>query len=230
MVNRVANEATILLVPRLSPQGVPKAGKKSQKGKEKRSAQVRPHTCLFDPLLNSSFRQLNEGRLESGGQLFRGGLIEIIILDHWWGLATLTPEELDLFGWSQGLDASMIAKSWSEYSVAAVMPDTQVQIMLGEQSGLIGHMLLITGDTCQFRPQSQPKSIIDIHLSNLCIHFCVGNYVHIKTGKFVGSVGWVTQVEQMPETDIIMFIDEASMKEGRPKEVSIFRLSLQHFI
>jgi transcription elongation factor SPT5 len=229
-VNRVANEATVLLVPRLSPQGGPQAGKKSQKGKEKRSAQVRPRACLFDPLLNSSFRQLDEGRFESRGQLFRGGLIEMIIPDHRLGLATPTPEELDSFGRSQGVDASVIAKSWSEYSVAAVTPDTQVRIMSGEQSGLIGHALLITGDTCQFRPQSQPKSIIDVHLSNLRVHFCVGDYVRVKTGIFVGSVGWVTQVEQMPETDVVTFIDEASMKEGRPKEVSIFRLSLQHFI
>ena len=80
--------------------------------------------------------------------------------------------------------------------------------MSGKQLGLIEHVLFINDHTCQFQPQSQPKYIINVHLSNLQIHFCVDDYVHIKMGIFMRSIGWVTQVEQMPETDIVTFINK----------------------
>jgi transcription elongation factor len=100
----------------------------------------------------------------------------------------------------------------------------------GEQSGLVGEVLNIAGDICQFRSLSPPQSIIDVHLSNIRIHFNVGDYVRVKAGIFVGSIGWVTQVEQRPDVDIVTFIDEAMIKKGEAKEVSIFRRSLQHYI
>jgi hypothetical protein len=31
----------------------------------------------------------------------------------------------------------------------------------------------------------------------------VGDYVHVKMGIFTGSVGWVAQVEQRPDADIV---------------------------
>jgi hypothetical protein len=54
-------------------------------------------------------------------------------------------------------------------------------------------------------------------------------YVYIfvwvtKVGTFVGSVGWVMQVEQGPDTDIVTFM-ETLIKKGEAQDISIFRLS-----
>jgi transcription elongation factor SPT5 len=223
-VNQVVNEATVLLVPRL-PDGVPQAGKASRKAKQRRPAPVRPHPCLLDPLLATSFRQLDDGRFESRGQVFRGGLIELKLQDHRLRLAVPTAEELDMFGRSQGVAASIMAKSWSKYSVTALMPDTRVRIVSGEQSGLTGRVVNITGEICQFCSDSSANRNIDVPLSNIRVHICVGDYVRVKAGTFVGSVGWVMQVEQGPDTDIVTFMDETLIKKGEAQDVSIFRLS-----
>jgi transcription elongation factor SPT5 len=230
-VNGVENEATVLLVPRLSPDGVLQAGKASRKEKEKVPARVRPHPCLFNPPPSgASCRRLDDGRVEFKGQVFRCGLLEMNLSYHRLMLASPTAEELDVFGRSHGVEASVIGKSWSNHSVTALTPDAVARIVSGEQSGLVGEVLNIAGDICQFRSLSPPQSIIDVHLSNIRIHFNVGDYVRVKAGIFVGSVGWVTQVEQRPDVDIVTFIDEAMIKKGEAKEVSIFRRSLQHYI
>jgi hypothetical protein len=161
--------------------------------------------------------------VEYRGHIYRGGLVKKTFSYHQLRLATPTAEELHVFGQSQGVEASVMATSWSKDSVAAMAPDAQVRIVLGEQSGLTGHILSIVGDTCRFRPESPPWSIIDVPLADIHVHFSVGDYVRVKTGIFAGSVGWVAQVEQRPDVDIVTFIDEASMKEGEPKEVSMFR-------
>jgi transcription elongation factor SPT5 len=139
-------------------------------------------------------------------------------------------EELDVFGRSEGVEASVIAKSWSKLSVTALTPDAQVRIVSGEQSGLVGELLSIVGDTCQFRSLSPPKISFDVHLDNLRIHFDVGNYVRVKAGMYVGSVGWVTKVEQGLDTDLVTFIDEVAIKRMEAKEVSTFLESLQRLI
>ena len=213
-VNRAENEATLLLVPRLSP-----ARNKSRTMKGKQRAQSRPHPGLFDPSLSGvSFRQLDDGRFQSRGQFFRGGLIEMIISDHRLRLAVPTVEELDVFSRSQGVEASVMAKIWSKCSLADVAPETPLRIVSGEQAGLVGHIFNIAGDICQFRSRSLQ---IDVHVSNIRVHFSVGDYVRVKTGVSMGSVGWVTEVEQRPDVDVVTFIDDASMKKGEPKEVRI---------
>jgi hypothetical protein len=147
--NRVENEATILLVPQLSPDG-----KASRKGNEKR---VRPRPYLFDLVLSSArIHQLDHCRVEYKGHVYRGGLVEKTFSYHQLRLATPTAEELHVFGQSQGVEASVMATSWSKDSVAAMAPDAQVRMVSGEQSGLTGHILSITGDTCQFCPESPP--------------------------------------------------------------------------
>jgi hypothetical protein len=69
---------------------------------------------------------------------------------HWLRLATLMVEELDMFGPSLGVVASIMAASWSKYSVTAFMPDTGVQIVSSEQLALIAQVLDIAIETCQF--------------------------------------------------------------------------------
>jgi hypothetical protein len=86
-VDRMENEATVLLVPRLS---VPQAGKTSRKGNEKRPARPRPHPSLFAPLSGAPCDLLDNGTVEFAGQLFRGGLLEMNISYHWLRLATPT--------------------------------------------------------------------------------------------------------------------------------------------
>ena len=230
-VNQVEHEATVLLVPRLLPDYVPQAGKASRKGKRKASARVRPHPCLFNrPLSSALCHQLDDGRVQISGQVFRGGLLETTFSYHQLRLAIPTIEELDVFGRSEGVEASVIAKSWSKLSVTALTPDARVRIVSGEQSGLVGELLNIVDETCQFRSLSPPKITFDVHLYHLRIHFDVGNYVRVKAGMYVGSVGWVTKVEQGLDTDFVTFIDEVAIKRREAKEVSIFRQSLQRFI
>jgi transcription elongation factor len=95
----------------------------------------------------------------------------------------------------------------------------------GEQSGLTGRVVNITGEICQLCSDSSANRNIDVPLSNIRVHICVGDYVRVKAGTFVGSVGWVMQVEQGPDTDIVTFMDETLIKKGEAQDVSIFRLS-----
>jgi len=49
----------------------------------------------------------------------------------------------------------------------------------------------------------------------------VGDYVRVKAGRLAGSVGWVTNADYRLYADLITFIDEASVANSEPKEVSI---------
>jgi transcription elongation factor SPT5 len=214
-VDRAKSEATVLLVPRLSSDG-----EKSQAGK--RTRQPRPDPRIFDPRLSGNpFDQLEDGGVVFREQTYRGGLVEMIFPDHILSLGTPTAEELELFDRAQGLEVSVMAKAWSYHSAKALMPECQVRLVSGEQSGLTGRVLTITDDICQFLPDSTPTTILDVHFSDLRLHFRVGDYVRVKAGRFVGSVGWVTQVEQRADADLVTFIDEASATNREPKEVRI---------
>ena len=117
-----------------------------------------------------------------------------------------------------------MADAWSDCSARALTPECRVRLLSGEQSGLIGRVLTISGGICQFLPDSTPTVIIDVLPSNLRLHFCVGDYVRVKVGRFVGSVGWVTQVDRRVDADMVTFIDEASAANKEPKEVCIILL------
>jgi hypothetical protein len=45
----------------------------------------------------------------------------------------------------------------------------------------------------------------------------------------VGSVGWVMQVEQGPDMDIVMFMDETLIKRERPK-TSVYSICQDNII
>jgi len=213
-VDQSESEATVLLVPRLSADG--------QKSRDrKRARQACPNPRIFDPRLSSlPFDQLEDGRVVFNGKTFRGGLVQMIFSDHQLRLETPTAEELAVFDRSQGMEVAAMAKAWSYCSANALTPECQVRLSSGEQSGLIGRVLSISGGITQFLPD-ETTTVIDVLTSDLRLHFCVGDYVRVKAGRFAGSVGWVTNAEYRLYADLITFIDEASAANGEPKEVSI---------
>jgi transcription elongation factor SPT5 len=214
-VDQANSEATVLLVPRLSSDG-----EKSRAGK--RTRQRRPDPCIFDPRLSGLlFDQLEDGGVVFRGQTYRGGLVEMIFPDHKLSLGTPTAEELEVFDRAQGLEASVMAKAWSYHSAKALTPECRVRLVSGEQSGLTGRVLSITDNICQFLSESTPTTNLDVRFSDLRLHFRVGDYVRVKAGRFVGSVGWVTQVEERADTDLVTFIDEGSATNKEPNEVRI---------
>jgi ribosomal protein L24 len=210
-IDRAEDKATVLLVPRS------RLGGKKRRGKRRAWA----HPRIFDPRESGlSFQQLEDGGVFFERLTYRGGLVEMIYADHRLRLVTPTAEELDVFDRSQGLEASVMADAWSYCSAMALTPECQVRIVSGEQSGLTGTVLTIAIDICQFLPDTV-STIIDIHLYNLRLHFCVGDYVRVKAGRFAGSVGWVTEVERRVDVDLVTLIDEVSATNREPKEVSI---------
>src|SRR5215471_1475812 len=73
-VDQTTNEATILLVPRLSPNA------KNPQGKHLR--QPRPNPCPFDPQLSGlQFQHLEDGGVSFKLSTFRGGLLEMVFAD-----------------------------------------------------------------------------------------------------------------------------------------------------
>jgi hypothetical protein len=90
----------------------------------------------------------------------------------------------------------------------------------GEHSGLTGNVLTITGDICEFLPDSI-SAVIDVYFLDLRLHFCVGDFVRVKAGRFSGSVGWVTDVDRRVKADLVTIINKGSAANTEPKEVSI---------
>ena len=146
----------------------------------------------------------------------------MIFPDHKLRLATPTPGELDLFDQSVGLGATVLAKAWSYISAKALTPACRVQLVSGEHAGLIGTLVTVTDDICALLPDHGLDTVIDVHFSDLRIHFCVGDYVRVKAGRLEGSVGWVSQVERNAELDLVTFVDDRSTTNRRATEVSIF--------
>jgi ribosomal protein L24 len=210
-VDRAEGEATVLLVPRLSPGG------KKPRG----TPRSRAHPHIFDPRESGlPFQQLEDGGVIFEGKTYRGGLFETSFADNRLKLATPTAEELDLFDRSRGLDTSVMARAWSYCSARALTPECRVRVVSGEHSGLTGNVLTITGDICEFLPDSI-SAVIDVYFLDLRLHFCVGDFVRVKAGRFSGSVGWVTDVDRRVKADLVTIINKGSAANTEPKEVSI---------
>jgi ribosomal protein L24 len=213
-VDQAANEAAVLLVPRLST-----GGEKPRKGNRSRPCRPNPH--IFDPRFSGlTFQQLEDGGVVFKRLTYRGGLVEVTFDNHRLRLATPTAVELDVFDRSQGLGTSVVAKAWSYLSSKALTPDCRVRVVSGEQSGLTGRVLTITNDICELLADSTPTVVIDAHISDLCLHFRLGDYVRVKAGRFAGSVGWVTDIDRKADADLVTLMDEASPAKSEPQEVS----------
>ena len=207
-VDGAGNEAIVLLVPR----------------------QSRANPSIFNPRDSGlPFEELDDGGVIFEGKTYRGGLVEMNFADHRLRFAIPTAEELDLFDRSQGMEASVMAKAWSTYSASALTPESRVQVVSGEQSGLAGSVLAISGEFCEFLLDVM-STVLDVHLYDLRLHFRVGDYVRVKAGRFAGSVGWVTDVEQRTDTDLVTLFDEASATNKELKEVSISGKFLRIYI
>ena len=144
----------------------------------------------------------------------------MIFADHRLRLATPTAAELDVFDRSQGLGPSAVAKAWTYLSSKALTPECRVCVLSGAQLGLTGSVLTITDDICELLADSTPTTVIDVHISDLRLHFRVGDYVRVKAGRFAGSVGWVTDVDRKADADLVTLISEASAANSEPQEVS----------
>ena len=214
--------ASVLLIPRvnlLNGQPEPKASKRKGKAIQR----LRPVARLFHPDPSTrGFEGIDGAYLKFNGKKYKDGLLVHTIRFKNLRHAFPTIAELEIFGQSSALDSSLIHKTWTLCDAASLTQGDRVRIVGGEQGGSIGHIQK-TGDGFLSVISGKPGvPAVEVPLANVRSHFVIGDYVLVKAGKYTGKSGGVIKVEQKSTTDIVTFVDEASIQTPNILEVRIF--------
>ena len=200
-INPASKIAEVLLVPR----------EDNTKGK-KRTAPRHPSPCVFDPKPGLNLEQLSNGRVWYNGKVYHNGLIEQSI-----PLANLRASfpsisEAEIFGGSGAIKMSVMVRLWSELASASVVPGSCVQIMAGEQAGLIGKVLEVAEGAVKCVAESS-DTVVEVPVNSVRLYFREGDYIQVIMGAYAGKSGGIIKVERDVSMDIITFIDDASVRD-----------------
>ena len=215
--NEADQMATVLLVPRTNSID----GQPSSKGKGKGARRLRPVAQLFRPDPSArGFESIGNGRVKFNGQEYMDGLLVHTLhskkLRH--GFPTVV--ELELFGQSASLDASLIYRTWTLCDAVTLSQSDRVRIVEGEQAGSVGKILNVRDGFFSIISSEKPgEPVLEVPLANVRSHFVIGDYVLVKAGKYAGKFGGVTNVERKHATDDVTFIAVASAQTSHPEQV-----------
>ena len=216
-VDPIAQTANVVVVPRGSLESMGKGKVRQGKG----NCRIRPPARLCHPERSGrDFEQLDDLKFKFNGNIFIDGLMLLKSPIRMLRSAFPSMAELEVFGRSSALDATLVFRTWSECAATTLIPGDRVRIVKGEQAGLTGKITSILNDIITFSPESKPDSQIEVSLTSVRSHFCTGDNVEVKIGLNFGKFGAVIGVERKPETDMVTFIDDASIKAGSPELVS----------
>jgi len=208
-VDLASKRAGVLLVPRtLSNRS------EDPKGKRKEVTRGRPPPCTFNPdQAAGNLEQLGHGRVRYNGEVYRKGLIELSFSLKKLRTASPTPSavELDVFCRSDAIDILIMVKAWSDLAAASLVPGNRIQITSGEQAGLIGKVSDISEGVAKCIFEST-ETMVEVPVSAMRMYFCVGDYVQVIAGNNTGKVGGIIDIERGVSTDIVTFVDDASIK------------------
>lgn len=208
-VDLVSKRAVVLLVPRVSSNE-----DESHKGKRKKIARCRLPPRLFNPEhVASNLEQLDGGRVRYHGKVYHNGLIELSFPLEKLRAASPSPSaaELEVFSRSEAIEIPIMVRAWSELATSSVLPGNRIHITSGEQAGLIGNVLEAGGGVVKCVSESS-ETLIEVPVTSVRMYFCVGDYIQVIAGANVGKFGGIINVERGVSTDLVTFIDDASIQ------------------
>lgn len=125
-----------------------------------------------------------------------------------------TLEEISMF---QGdvdnskLDLSALAESSRKTSAAVLLPGDHVEVYEGEQTGLDGVVVTVSGDTLAIRASRGPLrgKMVDLPARSVRKQFKIGDHVKVLQGKNRDESGMVVSVEGA----VVTFLSDQGNKE-----------------
>ena len=218
-VDHNAQTAMVWLVPRVSLE---QADRKRKDVKGKGKHRVRPSQEIFHPERSGQhFERLDDAQVKFRGRVFVSGLIALTFPIHKLRPAFPSLPELEVFGRTSVLNASMMLRTLSESAATTLAPGNRVRVVKGEQTGLVGEITDIVDNVITLASEAQAESPIDVPLTSVRAHFRRGDYVLVKIGNDAGKFGCAIEVQQTAEIDWVTFIEDASIKAGSPEQVSL---------
>jgi hypothetical protein len=216
-VNPSGQEATVLLVPRISSEG-----------KRKLNSRTRPSPFIFNPEGKGTVEHLQSGRVRFNKKTFYQGLLELTLPLTKLRAAHPSAAELEVFALSGAIRESVITRAFSDCAAASVVPGHRVRITSGEQTGIIGTVSDVGDGVVKCVSESAPGTAIDVPVACVRLHLEIGDYVQVLMGADIGKHGGIIKVERAIDTDVVTFTDDMSIKSGQPQQVS-FRAVLHDF-
>lgn len=120
-------------------------------------------------------------------------------------LATPTEDELRQFSHCSSINVEHISAVLDKNARDSLTPGDRVRVVAGQQKGLYGHLEVVNDSTVFLLPSGadpEEQNVIQLLSTDVKKHFIVGDIVKVRTGAYMGTIGWVVSCEDTEATII----------------------------